>query len=120
MDKMSESLEMDLLAYSSVNRTRCFNHILNLVGKALLKQFDVKKKGDDINLSNEEKALLELAEGLDQEELTMALDTEIDSDEGGIPDDALRLVKKTLNKYYSLTDEAEIYHITMSKCSYIY
>jgi hypothetical protein len=25
----------------------------------------------------------------------------------------LRLAKKTLNKYYSLTDEAEVYHIAM-------
>jgi hypothetical protein len=28
---------------------------------------------------------------------------------------ALRLTKKTLNKYYSLTDEAEVYHIVMGK-----
>ena len=28
---------------------------------------------------------------------------------------ALRLAKKTLNKYYSLTDEAEVYRIAMSK-----
>ena len=29
---------------------------------------------------------------------------------------ALRLAKKTLNKYYSLTDEAEVYRIAMGKC----
>lgn len=29
---------------------------------------------------------------------------------------SLRLAKKTLNKYYSLTDEAEVYRIAMSKC----
>jgi hypothetical protein len=28
---------------------------------------------------------------------------------------ALHLAKKTLNKYYSLTDEAEVYHIAMGK-----
>jgi hypothetical protein len=33
---------------------------------------------------------------------------------------ALRLAKKTLNKYYSLTDEAEVYRITMGKISLAY
>jgi hypothetical protein len=28
---------------------------------------------------------------------------------------ALILAKKTLNKYYSLMDESEVYHITMGK-----
>jgi hypothetical protein len=47
MDKMSEYLEREVAAYLTVNRTRCFNHILSLTGKALLKQFDVKKQGDE-------------------------------------------------------------------------
>jgi hypothetical protein len=90
MDKMSEYLETEILTYSSVNRTRCFNHILNLVGKALLKQFDVKKtcNTDDNNRSAEEQALLDLAEGIEDEELTMALETEMDGeDEDGLDDD---------------------------------
>lgn len=41
---MSEYLDKKVMAYSVVNRTRCFNHILNLTGKSLLRQFDIKKK----------------------------------------------------------------------------
>ena len=57
------------------NRTRCFLHIINLVAKTLLKQFDVpNKKGPDGELSEADQALEEmlqsLAEGIDLEELT--------------------------------------------------
>ena len=74
MDKMSEHLASEVMSYSSVNRTRCFNHILNLVGRALLKQFDIKKvhatDGSE-DLSQEEQDLLDLAQGINDEELTM-------------------------------------------------
>ena len=94
MDKMSEYLATEVITYSSVNRTRCFNHILNLVGKALLKQFDVKKtcNTDGDNLSAKEQALLDLAEGIEDEELTMATKTEIDGeDEDSLDDDLQEL-----------------------------
>jgi hypothetical protein len=89
MDKMSEYLEKEVVAYTTVNRTRCFNHILNLTGKALLRQFDVKKKtadDDDDNDSNqmlsaEERELLDLAEGIDDEELTLAQEMGAGSEE---------------------------------------
>lgn len=47
------------------NRTRCFAHILNLIAKSLLKQFDVPKKKADEALSDMEKELEALAEGLE-------------------------------------------------------
>ena len=77
MDKMSKYISKKVAAYSHVNRTRCFNHVLNLTGKALLRQFDVKNKASDGDgnsdqaLSTEEQELLDLAEGIDDEELTM-------------------------------------------------
>ncbi|KAF8873647.1 hypothetical protein CPB84DRAFT_1657788, partial [Gymnopilus junonius] len=40
MDTLSEHLAQQVPAYSAVNRTRCFLHILNLVAKSLLRQFD--------------------------------------------------------------------------------
>jgi hypothetical protein len=88
MDTLCEHLEDHLLAFSSVNRTRCFSNILNLVAKSLLKLFDVKKKkrhdevDDDIDrdlqVSDEERELLDLADGVDDEELTMAQENDID------------------------------------------
>jgi hypothetical protein len=97
MDTLCEHLEDRLLAFSSVNRTRCFAHILNLVAKSLLKQFDVKKKkageadGDDdrdLQVSDEEHELLDLADGVDDEELTMAQENDIEDEDEVEEDDA--------------------------------
>ena len=48
-DTMMENLDDLLSGFSSLNRTRCFAHILNLVAKALLKQFDMKSDDSDRN-----------------------------------------------------------------------
>lgn len=63
------------------SRTRCFLHIVNLVAKSLLKQFDVPKKKADAALDEAEKELMSLAEDLEWEErVTVA--------ENGLGDDA--------------------------------
>lgn len=49
------------------NRTRCFAHILNLVAKSILRQFDVPKAKSDEALDVAAQALAELAEDLDHE-----------------------------------------------------
>ena len=54
------------------NRTRCFLHIVNLVAKQLLKQFDVPRKDADSALNEAEKELFNLAAGIDIEELVTA------------------------------------------------
>jgi hypothetical protein len=45
----------------SANRTRCFNHIINLVAKTITKAFDVPKKKAGENLGDGDKELLDLA-----------------------------------------------------------
>jgi hypothetical protein len=83
---MAEKLEDLLPAFSSGNRARCFTHILNLIAKSLLKQFDVAKKAEvDGELNEEEAKLLNLADGLEREELTVA--QEGDVEDGGIEED---------------------------------
>ena len=68
--------------------------ILNLVIRSLLQQFDImpkkdpgggssKKDNPEVKLSVEEKYLLELAKGLDQEELIMAQEDEGNDNEDG-------------------------------------
>jgi hypothetical protein len=70
----------DLLPnWSVVNRTRCFAHIVNLIAKSLLKQFDVKKKNADKDPEDDE--LEELAAGLDGEEQHMLEVTGDDDDD---------------------------------------
>jgi hypothetical protein len=51
------------------NHTHCFLHIVNLVAKQLLKQFDIPQKNVDSALDEAEQQLLKLAAGIDIEEL---------------------------------------------------
>jgi hypothetical protein len=63
------------------NRCRCFLHIVNLVAKTLLRQFEVPKKDINAALDAAEQALLDLSAGTDMEEMvTMA--------EGGLGDNS--------------------------------
>jgi hypothetical protein len=50
------------------NRTRCFTHILNLVAKSIIKQFDVPKARADEVLDDAANELAALAVDLDLEE----------------------------------------------------
>jgi hypothetical protein len=120
-DTMIDNLDNSLTEFLSLNRTRCFAHILNLVAKALLKQFNVKTEpATDLNVN--ERSLLENATDIETEELTMpqepdddeedAIDVDIDDDDarwvGEIEvltpeecidlDESIRPVKRTLVK----------------------
>ena len=53
----------------SENRCSCFLHIVNLIAKSLLKQFDVPKKSANAALDDAECKLINLAAGIDIEEM---------------------------------------------------
>src|SRR5258707_9336412 len=63
----------------AANRTRCFTHILNLVAKCIMKQFDAPKKkknrGDDTDEMEEDEGEDILAAALDE------LEDELEEDE---------------------------------------
>jgi hypothetical protein len=117
-DTMLEELDDLLSGFSSLNRTRCFAHILNLVAKALLKQFDVKSEENN-DLNDDERSLLDIEANVEIEGLTTAQeddeDDEIDDEEWVDGADALtpeertnleesiRPVKRTLVKVRSAT-----------------
>ena len=63
-----------------INRTRCFNHILNLVAKSFLKQFDIHRSDSLREEDDEERSLLEFAGNIDEEERTMAQENDEDED----------------------------------------
>lgn len=66
---MTEQLGVLLDAFNGdFSRTRCFLHILNLVAKSMLRQFDVKTVGDVKEGDDDVRALLELARDLEAEE----------------------------------------------------
>jgi hypothetical protein len=81
-DTMITELDHMLTKFSPINRTCCFAHILNLVAKSLLKQFDVKhEKKDNNDLNEDEQLLLALAENIDEEELTVVQENDNEDSE---------------------------------------
>jgi hypothetical protein len=81
---MVEEMAKTLIAFSEVNRTHCFTHIINLIAKSLLKQFDLKEK-DEANLTDEERELLDLAGNIEEEEQVFIMEN--DTGDGDTPDD---------------------------------
>lgn len=73
---------MDLLPNfpGAANRCRCFLHVVNLIAKTLLKQFDIPKKKAKEALDEAERELLELAQDLDIEEATTAAENGLGGD----------------------------------------
>ena len=52
-------------AFNKVNRTQCFLHILNLVAKSMLKQFELPAK-KETDFTNEEQEVLGNLVGLSE------------------------------------------------------
>ena len=79
----------------AANQTRCFSHILNLVAKSVLRQFEVKKKtdGEPIEHYDPTNVLAELAQELELDEVEEndsedenKLDKEAKGDDGELGD----------------------------------
>jgi hypothetical protein len=99
----------------SANQTRCFSHTLNLLAKAILKQFDVPKAKSDGVLDEATQALAELAEDLDLEERVEQETREIEEDGGedeplhtwdnfreGLADDEIRELEESVQPVRSM------------------
>src|SRR5262245_7439314 len=70
---IDELVDMLLNFPGAANRCHCFLHIVNLIAKSLLKQFDIPKKDVNATIDVTEQELLKMAIGLDLEErLTVA------------------------------------------------
>jgi hypothetical protein len=65
------------------NRTRCFLHIVNLVAKTLIKQFDAPKKGYATPMEAADQELQDLTRDLEPEEGEGERDNEEDDNEEG-------------------------------------
>jgi len=70
----------------AVNQTRCFAHILNLVAKSILRQFDDPEKMDE-DLSDAAMALEALAQELESVSDNMGPDEDTGTDELELDDD---------------------------------
>jgi hypothetical protein len=78
--------------FSEVNHTQCFLHIVNLVAKLIIKQFDVPQKREDEHLDAAEQDLHNLAgdigleeqesvEEMTQYQIAVNIDSETKNDE---------------------------------------
>jgi hypothetical protein len=66
---MIEELEVLVPAFpGEANRTRCFAHIINLVAKSVLQQYDIPKAKSGENVDKSTRELLALAGNLEFEE----------------------------------------------------
>ena len=81
---------------NAANQCQCFNHTINLVTELFLKQFDVPKKQADAVRESDDKELINLAEGLDEEMVDgyadgtdIPDDTELENDDEWIDELAL-------------------------------
>ena len=83
---MIDALADDLPDFSQANRTCCFLHIVNLIAKTLLKQFDVPGKQAEDVANEAERLLLKLVKDIDIEEMMTRLDT-ANKSEGDNDDD---------------------------------
>lgn len=72
---MVDTLGLNVPAFEgAIGHVRCFAHVVNLVAKSLLRQFDVPKARAEQVLDEEDRALYELAE--EDEEAPAAVDGE--------------------------------------------
>jgi hypothetical protein len=91
-DMMVEEMELHIAAFSRVNQTRCFLHILNLIAKSLLNRFELPDaKGEDLSEENNNAfgTVLELADGIDTEEDDTQREGQHDLDSDEVEDDDL-------------------------------
>lgn len=68
------------------NRGRCFDHVVNLCAKSVLRPFDVTTKKAGVVMDDAERVLQELAEGLEVDDIVPGLE---DNDDAGEDDDDL-------------------------------
>jgi hypothetical protein len=84
-DTMVTTLGDLLVAFpGDTNRTQCFDHIINLIAKSIIKQFDVSKTAQKDSLDHDKKCqvLMVLAEDLEEEELETREGEHCEGDDG--------------------------------------
>jgi hypothetical protein len=111
-DKMIEHLAVLLETFPGApNQTRCFAHILNLVAKTVLRQFEAPKKGKAGKAvdGKELAAVIDEIEGdddkasesgtIDGDEYDDVDDDVVDDDDDGLPDELEELSEEELSRF---------------------
>ena len=99
---MADHLEDLIEAFpGQANRMHCFAHIINLVAKSLIKQFDVTKKKGDQTSDDFDDELLRLMQGADLEDLQ----TRLRENDGDLEDDN---VEGWVDKVAAMDDDERV------------
>jgi hypothetical protein len=102
------------------NQTRCFAHILNLIAKTVIKQFDIPKRDGCEQHSDDERSLVVLVEGIELEEIETRFKAkdgeqdEDDNDKGWV--DEIELL--SIEERGQLDAELRPIHVVIAKVSY--
>jgi hypothetical protein len=81
-DTMIMSLSEIITSFAGDSkRTRCFNHVIALVAKRLISQFDVPKMDANAAIDEAEKGLMDLAAGMDIEEMLTRGEQDVNDDD---------------------------------------
>jgi hypothetical protein len=78
------------------NHTRCFLHIINLVAKSILRQFEPPKAKDNAPLSEAAHELAALSKEL--ESSTGDADDDSDDDDDGLPDERAEMTEEEITE----------------------
>jgi hypothetical protein len=106
-DTLVETLAEKVDAFAGkAAQVRCFNHVINLTAHTIVKQFDVPKAKADKALAAAERALVELAAGVDIEEDLFA--GHLDQDDTELGEDNAELTNE-LNDEYDLGADEEVW-----------
>ena len=120
---MVDELEILLESFlGAANWIQCFTHVLNLVAKSILWQFDVPKVKAGEALDAAASALAALAADLQTEEEAMRMDTNEDSNEEEEDDDVDGLVEieesMTPEEIEELEASIQPVHVVLVKVSW--
>jgi len=96
-DTMIDDLPNRIVTFpGDENRAWCFNHVIALVAKSSIRQFDIAKGKADAALDEAERELNELAEGIGIEDEKMRVEwegnDEDDEDDNGWGDEVAHLL----------------------------
>jgi len=99
-------------------QTRCFTHILNLVAKSIIQQFDVPKAQANKVFDEATTALIELAGDIDTEEQEMAEsrdDSDDDDNDENVEDWVDETVDMTVEHLATLNKSAQPVRLMLVK-----
>lgn len=117
-DTMIAELELSLEDFSDINRTCCFMHIINIVAKSFLKQFDAEKKCGAGNANVDDIDLDELVKEVEIDKSQAVNDTSDEEDNDDLDGWVVELEELSDEKWKKLLECIKPIKCVLFKVSY--